>query len=199
MASRNVAPILDLTPKQIYQIFKQQIAPTAKQKLSSKYSSIEIEWEKVYTLAFQCTLDTKIREFQYKILNWILFTNEKINSIALLQFLAPYWNSNHANTRLRLTRVVTWREISVSFDVSGLSLPLLLANGWHSLKALRVALLLLLKEKGSSVLLPDVQMQFMENMAHRHISISFTFWGTPNKGVNGATISNGNKFDSGLL
>jgi len=87
MASGNVAPMLDLTPKQIYQTFKQQkqIAPTAKQKLSNKYSSIEIEWEKVYTLAFPCTLNTKIREFQYKILNCILFTNEKLNSVGVVE------------------------------------------------------------------------------------------------------------------
>ena len=44
MASGNVAPILDLTPKQIYHTFNQQkqIAPAAKQKLSNKYSNIDI-------------------------------------------------------------------------------------------------------------------------------------------------------------
>ena len=87
MASGNVVPILDISPKQIYQIFLQQkqIAPTAKQKLTNKYSNIEIDWEKVYTLAFQCTLDTKIREFQYKILNCIIFTNEKLNLIGVVE------------------------------------------------------------------------------------------------------------------
>ena len=86
MASDYV-PILDLSPKQIYQSFKQQkqIEPTAKQKLTNKYSNIEIEWEKVYSLAFQCTLDTKIREFQYKILNCIMFTNEKLNLIGVVE------------------------------------------------------------------------------------------------------------------
>ena len=79
-------PILDLSPKQIYQTFKQQkqIAPTAKQKLTNKYVNVEIEWEKVYLLAFQCTLDTKIREFQYKILNCIMFTNEKLKLIGVV-------------------------------------------------------------------------------------------------------------------
>ena len=62
---------------------------------------------------------------------------------------------------------------------------------WTALTALRVALLLLLKEKGSSVPLSDVRMQFMEQAAHRHIFISFIFRGTPNKGVDGATVSNG--------
>ena len=45
MASGNVVPILDISPKQICQIFLQQkqIAPTAKQKLSNKYSNIDID------------------------------------------------------------------------------------------------------------------------------------------------------------
>ena len=87
MASGNVVPILDISPKQIYQIFLQQkqIAPTAKQKLSNKYSNIDIDWEKVYTLAFQCTLDTKIRAFYYKILNCIIVTNVKLNLIGVVE------------------------------------------------------------------------------------------------------------------
>ena len=81
LPSGNVVPILDISPKQIYQIFLQQkqIAPTAKQKLSNKYSNIDIDWEKTYVLAFHCTLDTNIREFHYKILNCILFTNMRLN------------------------------------------------------------------------------------------------------------------------
>ena len=87
LPSGNVVPILDISPKQIYQIFLQQkqIAPTAKHKLSNKYSNIDIDWGKVYVLTFHCTLDTKIREFHYKILNCILFTNVKLNLIGLVE------------------------------------------------------------------------------------------------------------------
>ena len=87
LPSGNIVPILDISPKQIYQIFLQQkqIAPTAKQKLSNKYSNIDIDWEKAYTLAFHCTLDTKIREFHYKILNCIIFTNVKLNLIGVVE------------------------------------------------------------------------------------------------------------------
>ena len=82
-----VVPVLDISAKQVYQIFLQQkqIAPTAKQKLSNKYSNIDIDWEKAYTLAFHCTLDTKIREFHYKILNGIIFTNVKLNLIGVVE------------------------------------------------------------------------------------------------------------------
>ena len=83
MASGNVVPIFDISPKQFYQIFLQQkqIAPTAKLKLSNKYSNIDIDWEKVYTLTFQCTLIQKSRNFNIKILNCIIFTNVKLNLI----------------------------------------------------------------------------------------------------------------------
>ena len=46
---------------------------------------MDIDWEKAYILAFHCTLDTKIREFQYKILNCILFTNMKLNLIGVVK------------------------------------------------------------------------------------------------------------------
>ena len=79
--------IFDISPKQIYQISLQQkqIAPSAKQKLSNKYSNIDIDWEKVYTFAFQCTLDTRIGEFHFKILNCIIFTNVKLNLIGVVE------------------------------------------------------------------------------------------------------------------
>ena len=71
MGNGNVAPILDVSSKQIYQIFVglKQISPSAKQKLTDKYSNTIIEWEKVYSLPLCTTLESKIREFQYKILN----------------------------------------------------------------------------------------------------------------------------------
>jgi len=85
-----------------------------------------------------------------------------------------------------LTRAVTRREIAGNSalldDFTG---------KWTALTALRVALLLLLKEKGNSVPLSDVRMRFMAQTAHRHIFISSIFLGTPNKRVDSATVSNG--------
>ena len=37
-----------------------------------------MEWKKIYSLPFTVTTDTKIREFQYKLLNNIVFTNDKL-------------------------------------------------------------------------------------------------------------------------
>ena len=87
MESDNLVPISDASSKQIYQFFlrKKQIPPTAKQKLTNKYPNTVISWQKVYSLAFQTTLESKIREFQYKILNCIVFTNKKLSRIGLVE------------------------------------------------------------------------------------------------------------------
>ena len=80
-------PISDVTSKQIYDSFlgQKQTPPTAQQKLTEKYSETSINWEKVYSLAFRTTLDSKLREFQYKILNNIVFTNDKLFRFGLSQ------------------------------------------------------------------------------------------------------------------
>ena len=48
MVNGNIAPILDVSSKQIYQSFVglKQISPSAKQKLTDRYSNTIIEWEK---------------------------------------------------------------------------------------------------------------------------------------------------------
>ena len=72
-------PILDASSKHIYRSFlaNKQTTPTAKEKLSVKYYHLTIDWKRVYLLSFRTTLETKLREFQFKILNRIVFTNEK--------------------------------------------------------------------------------------------------------------------------
>ena len=70
----NLTLISDVSSRQIYQFFldRRQISPTAKEKLQDKYSDAIVDWEKIYTLAFSVTLESKLREFQYKILNCIV-------------------------------------------------------------------------------------------------------------------------------
>ena len=65
--------------KKIYNLLISKISkpPTAKKKLENQYASetSNLDWETIYTLPFKCALDTKSREFQYKILNQILPLN----------------------------------------------------------------------------------------------------------------------------
>ena len=92
LGNGNSVSILEISSKQIYEIFlgKKQIPPTTKKKkkkkkkLTDKYPDINVEWDKVYSLPFRSTLESKTREFQYKILNCIVYTNEKLYRFGLV-------------------------------------------------------------------------------------------------------------------
>ena len=76
LGNGNSVSILEISSKQIYEIFlgKKQIPPTAKKKKrnkktngkrpTDKYPDIIVEWNKVYSLPFRSTLESKTREFQ---------------------------------------------------------------------------------------------------------------------------------------
>ena len=72
--------VLEVTSKMLYNEFKckKQTVPTAQIKLKQKYPDLSLEWKRIYSLPFTVTLETKIREFQYKLLNNIVFTNDKL-------------------------------------------------------------------------------------------------------------------------
>ena len=57
---------------------KKQMAPSAQEKIKVKYPDLSLEWKEIYSPPFAVTQDTKIREFQYKLLNNIVFINEKL-------------------------------------------------------------------------------------------------------------------------
>ena len=64
----------------LYNAFKskKQIPPTAQKKFKEKCPRFPFDWKKIYSLPFTVTIETKIREFHYKVLNNIVFTNERL-------------------------------------------------------------------------------------------------------------------------
>ena len=72
----------NLKSKLLYDSFVSKISsiPTAQKKYNEAFSThaSQLDWEKIYLLPFKTTLDTKLREFQYKILNRILYTNKML-------------------------------------------------------------------------------------------------------------------------
>ena len=72
--------ILKATSKILYNEFKRkkQTAPSAQNKIKLKFPDLSLAWKEIYSLPFVVTHDTKTREFQYKLLNNIVFTNEKL-------------------------------------------------------------------------------------------------------------------------
>ena len=88
-----------VTSKMVYKEFcsLKQTPNTVKAKILNKYPDLFIDWKKLYSLAFKTTLDTKLREFQYKILNLIIFTDEKLHRFKMVTtlyvpFVMQRWN-----------------------------------------------------------------------------------------------------------
>jgi len=69
-----------VTSKLLYNQFKtkKQTPPSAQKKMKSKHLQLVVDWKKIYTLPFTVTVETKIREFRYKILNDIVYTNDNV-------------------------------------------------------------------------------------------------------------------------
>ena len=59
--------------------------PTAQLRYNEMLHDSELMQNKIYSLPFQVALDTYTRDFQYKILNRILFTNSKLFKLKLVE------------------------------------------------------------------------------------------------------------------
>ena len=72
--------LLDATSKLLYKEFSSRKGspPSAQAKFRVEYPMLSRDWKDVYSLAFKVTLDTRLRAFQYKLLNRIIFTNVKL-------------------------------------------------------------------------------------------------------------------------
>ena len=54
-----------------------------KKGFQDEFPDVRFDWNSIYSLSFKVSLETKIREFQYKVLNNIVFTNEKLFKIKM--------------------------------------------------------------------------------------------------------------------
>ena len=72
--------IYSISSKIVYEEFlsRKVIPPTAQNKYKKEYPNLSVDWKKIYFLAFSVTLDTKLRAFQYKLLNHIVYTNDRL-------------------------------------------------------------------------------------------------------------------------
>ena len=58
--------------------------PTAESKYEDLFSMHGLQWEQVYLLPRRPTLDSKTREFQYKLLHTIIYTNKSLSKMGLV-------------------------------------------------------------------------------------------------------------------
>ena len=57
--------------------------PTSQIYFEKKFDSKELEWRVIYTLLRKVTTNTYLRSFQYKVLNNVLYLNEKLFDFGL--------------------------------------------------------------------------------------------------------------------
>ena len=83
---RNALIYEKVSSRLLYNAFqkRKQVPPSAQKKMNEKFLELQVSWKEIYSLPFVVTIETKIREFQYKILNNIVFTNEKLFRLKMI-------------------------------------------------------------------------------------------------------------------
>ena len=53
-------------------------------RFQDQFPDVQFDWNEIYSLSFKVSLETKIKEFQCKILHNIVFTNERLFKIKII-------------------------------------------------------------------------------------------------------------------
>ena len=61
-----------------------QTPPSAQKRFQDQFPDVQFDWNEIYSLSLKVSLETKIREFQYTVLNNLVFTNEKLFKIKMI-------------------------------------------------------------------------------------------------------------------
>ena len=107
-----------ISSKTLYREFRsrEEIPPTAQAKLKDDYPNLSIDWKEIYSLAFNVTLDTKLRVFQYKLLNRIAFTNSTLYKLKIVHSpFCTFCNINEESLKYLSffckTTEIFWKEV----------------------------------------------------------------------------------------
>ncbi|RUA06576.1 MAG: hypothetical protein DSY43_01730, partial [Gammaproteobacteria bacterium] len=85
--SNKLTPVNKVNAKMIYwKLTKRKFKKaTSQRSIAEKLGETDIEWSSVYSRIYQSTIDTKLRAFQYKILNNCLYLNQKLFLFKLVE------------------------------------------------------------------------------------------------------------------
>ena len=72
--------------KTVYNELRNRIItpPTAQLNFNTLFINDDLEWKEIYSLPFRTSLNTKSREFQYKLQNRCLVTNSFLSKIGIV-------------------------------------------------------------------------------------------------------------------
>lgn len=115
--------------KTIYKELRNRIItpPTAQLNFNTHFVNDVLEWKEIYSLPFRTSLDTKSREFQYKLLNRCLITNSFLNKIGIIPSPACSFcgemneSLEHFFISCRYTKDF-WAEVIKWFDNQGVKI-----------------------------------------------------------------------------
>ena len=81
---QNVA-LSKVVSKAVYKELRSSVTkqPTAQSKYEAEYANVVLDWKKIYSLPFTVAMDSKTRQFQYKILNRYLVTNVYLKKVGI--------------------------------------------------------------------------------------------------------------------
>ena len=127
-----LVPIEKLISKEIYNILlrNRDHTPTAQLRYKSKFSNLnEHNWSRIYMLPRRITKDPYSRYFQYKILNNILYLNQKLFLFGITQTKECSFCTNNEETIYHIFSEChvsknLWEEVKLFFNPS-ISIPLL--------------------------------------------------------------------------
>ena len=79
-------PINKAVSKTIYKELRNRVSstPPAQKKYNSCFVNDTLDWSEIYSLPHRVTSDTKLREFQFKLLKRYLATSDFLNKIGVL-------------------------------------------------------------------------------------------------------------------
>ena len=88
--------------------------------------TFHLDWERIYSLHFKVTLDTKLREFQYKILHRICYTNDMLFKFRIVDSPLCYFCGEEIETLehffFHCERVRTfWRELNTILKLQNIT------------------------------------------------------------------------------
>ena len=115
--------------KTIYKELRNRIItpPTVQLNCKTHFVNDVLEWKEIYSLPFRTSLDTKSREFQYKLLNRCLITNSFLNKIGIIPSPACSFcgdmneSLEHFFISCRYTKDF-WAEVIKWFDNQGVKI-----------------------------------------------------------------------------
>ena len=124
----NKTSLEKLNLKSLYQSLVSKISckPTAMKKYDRAFNTgiFHLDWEKIYLLPSKVTLHTRLREFQYKTLNRILYTNEMFFKIvhSLLWYFCGTESETLEHFFFYCSKVRSfWNEVTVMLNSRGIT------------------------------------------------------------------------------